>query len=129
MANRQAAVCHEVYLKRDLPGRSFAMQVDWLVKPDKQKRTVKKRRLVRSISIRGKPACGRHLSVLSIGGQRTRAQIRRNHTNLSNGEKRGVRWYQGCVRGGRIEAGSYWWEERRCQGYVRVGRIEAGSYW
>src|SRR5260370_33507222 len=56
-------------LKRGLAGRSFAMQVDWLVKPDKQKRTVKTRQLVRSISERGKPACGRHLSVLSMGGQ------------------------------------------------------------
>src|SRR5260370_29686213 len=131
-------------LKRGLAGRSFAMQVDWLVKPDKQKRTVETLHLVRSISERGKPACGRHLSVLSIGGQpfgTKRPMIllttrtcghdmlcARGHkfdeiTLTYPMGKRGMRWYQGYVRGGRIEVNSYWWQERWRQGYVRGGRV------
>jgi len=53
-----ATLCQKV-------GRSCAMQVNWLVKPDEKKSTAEKRHLARSVLKRDKPACGAHLSFLS----------------------------------------------------------------
>src|SRR5260370_38895789 len=57
-----AALCQKI-------GRFYSLRVDWLVKPDEQKRTTKTGLFALSNQKRGKPACGERLALLSIGGQ------------------------------------------------------------